>query len=165
MKTYYAISQNGSLSMGSEFMRNAFKKFLTNNNGARIALTAVLPESKGQRKFFEGAVVPMACFFQEKCDHHNSEDLENMRERLKIEFNGDFVALDGRGVQKVGKSTKGALQKVCDSVIDWLEEQYGIDRMEVLNSEKYRDWKNRIFPYGGPETYIDYLLETKQLKK
>ena len=50
------------------------------------------------------------------------------------------------------------------SKIDWLEEQYVIDRREVLNPKDYKKWRDEVFLYGGPETYIDYLVETGKLK-
>ncbi len=162
---YSALSKNGELKMESEFMREKFKKFLKKYEGIRIAFQPVLPESKSQRKFFEGAVVPMACFFQEILDHRNYADLELMRERLKIEFNGEFVMLKGKGLERVGKSTSGQLKMFIDKVIDWLEDQYGIDRMEVLNPKLYKSWRDEIYPFGGPDNFIDYLVETKKLKK
>ena len=162
---YSALSKNGELKMESEFMRENFKKFLKKYEGIRIAFMPVLPESKSQRKFFEGAVVSMVTFFQEGLDHRNYQDLELMRERLKIEFNGEFVMLKGKGLERVGKSTSGQLKVFIDKVIDWLEEQYGINRMEVLNPDVYKKWRDEIFPFGGPDNFIDYLVETKKLKK
>ena len=52
----------------------------------------------------------------------------------------------------------------CDN-FDWLEDNYGIDRNKVLDPKQYRKWRDEVYPFGGPDTYIDYLLELGLLKK
>jgi hypothetical protein len=36
--------------------------------------------------------------------------------------------------------------------------------IEALNPEKYKHWKGTVYPFGGPETYIDYLVSLNILK-
>lgn len=154
--------------MGKLKVNNAptFRQLLKENDGMRFEIVPMTPESMKQRGFFEGAVVPLVVFFQEDMHHKNTDDLRNMRERLKIEFNGEFVPLGDMGVKKIGKSTKGKLNKgFLNRVIDWIVDSYGIDQSEVLNPAKYEKWRDEIFPYdtNGPDNYIDYLLETGRL--
>ncbi len=160
---YTALSKNGKLEMQSEYTRENFKKFLLKHDGARIEFVPVLPESSKQRKFFEGAIIPLVTFYQENLDHRNGEDLYKVREWIKQEFNSEMVVVGGK-TKVVPKSTKNVLRDgFLQRVVDWLTENYSPPH-EALSPEKYRDWRDRVFPFGGPENYIDYLCEVKILK-
>lgn len=164
---FWAIaSKDGGFDLGSEFNRNRLKIDLRKNIGSRYKIERITPESDKQRRFFEGAVVPLVTFFQEGMSHEEPEDNRKVRDWLKIEFNGELVIIQGKSV-KVAKSTKGQLNKgFLDRVIDWIEESYGVDRAIVLNPEDYKHWHDVIFPNGdGPDNYIDYLVELKKLCK
>ena len=71
----------------------------------------------------------------------------------------------GGRVQRVGKTTKGrpVLNLFVERVIDWLTENYAPPQ-EALDPEKYKNWRDTIFPFGGPANYIDYLVEIRVLK-
>ncbi len=64
-------------------------------------------------------------------------------------------------------SSKGSknLNKVAEYTIDYLVSEYGIDQSEVLNPDKYKTWRDEVFPYGGVDNYIDFLLESGKLNK
>lgn len=162
---YFALAQNGRLNMESRFARENFSKFLLKHDGCRIAFMPVIPESKKQRKFFEGAYIPLWIYLDGH-DHRDSELHDDYRELAKAEFNAGGMVVNGE-VKKFGKSTKGkeALQKTMNNMLDYLVENYAIDPMEVLNPDDYFDWRNRIFPFGGPDNYIDYLVSIKKLKR
>lgn len=163
--SYIAIIQNGKLTFKNSYEREKFANFVKNHEGKRLFLTPTFKESDNQRGFFEGAVVKLVTYFQEGMDYRNSEDCRNVREWLKIEFNGEFAVINGIS-HKVGKSTKGKLNEgFIEAIIDWLEENYGIDRTKVLNPKEYKVWKDEVYPYGGPDNYIDYLQELGFLKK
>lgn len=136
------------------------------HTGERFILTPIIPESREQRGFFEGAVIPMWVYL-DGYDHRDSVKQLQYHEYAKEEFNPEMIIISGRQVKK-GASTKGKLNGengVINKVIDFLEEQYGIDRIEVLDPKKYKHWKDAIFPYEGADNYIDYLVETKKLTK
>ena len=140
------------------------KALAKRHEGAKISLEMLTPESRQQRKFYEGAVIPLWAYLDDK-DYKDNQVCENMREVAKIEFNGAMEEVGGK-VYKIGKSTKGELNKgFLERVIENLEEQYGIDRKEVLNPADYKHWRDTIFPYGGPNCYIDYLIDCGRLKK
>lgn len=162
MTVFLAVSDDGKLSLGSEHNRARFADFMKKNPGMRLRIEPQLPESKGQRRFFEGAVIPLFAYL----DGHDYKDhnvLHYLRENyIKPEFNGDMVVVNGKPI-KVGKGTKGKLKELVERVIDWLEEQYGIDRNVSLNTKDYEHYRDVIYPFSTYESYIDYLLEMKKL--
>ncbi len=153
----------GRLSLGSDENRARLADFLKANKGTRIRIDPYTPESSKQRKFFEGALVPFVTFFQENLDHHDSSDLDRVRDWLKIEFNGQYITLGGKAV-RVPKSTKGELNRgLLERILDWCGEQgYPI---EFLNPEEYKDWRDRIRPTEGPMDYIDYLVSVGKIRR
>lgn len=161
---FLATIKDGGFNLGSEYNRAQFINWTRANIGARVGISLLLPESSKQRGFFEGAICPMVAFFQEGMNHRNYEDIKTVREMLKIEFNGVYVNIKNKST-KIGGSTKGELnQGFLDRVVDWMEEQYGINRAEVLNPNEYKKWRNEVFPYGGPDDFIDYLVSIGKLK-
>lgn len=121
-------------------------------------------ESRKQRGFYHGAVCALYAYFHENLDHHNPDDIEIVHEWLKIEYNGDYVSIGGKS-HRVGKSTKGELNEgYLERCIEGLHDQYTLDP-EVLNTKRYKNWRDTIFPSGGPANYLDYLESIKLLKK
>ena len=156
---YYAESFNGNLVVQhSEKLREDLQK----NPGARYAIERITPESKKQRGFYPGGVLALWAYLN-GYDHTASAILDWLYNEAKKEFNGAMVVLDGKPTKR-GKSTKGELNKgYLERVIDFLEEQYAIDRMKVLDPKQYKYWRDTIFPHGGPDSYIDYLVEIGRL--
>lgn len=147
----------------TEYNRARFKQYLKENAGIYLQIKPLRDESSKMRRFFEGAVVPLVTFYQENMDYRNSHDNEEVREWLKIEFNGELKIVAGKA-HKVAKSTKGSdvLPDFIERVIAWMEEQ-GY-QTEMLNPELYKVWRDTIFPYSDIDNYIDYLLSINRLK-
>lgn len=162
MKTFTATSNGIGLDFTSDKKRGEFKKFLQDNKGIRLRIEPITPESKNQRAFFEGAIVPLMCYYQENMDYHNPDDLRKVREWIKLEYNGVYVPIRGK-VHKVANSTKGELNRgFLDRVMDGMADNgYQI---EVLEPNQYKIWRDTIFPFGGPDNYIDYLRSVGKLK-
>lgn len=162
--TFTALVQNGQMKL-SPYEGAKFRMFMKENEGARLTIAPVLPESNKLRRYLEGAVIPLVAFYQEGMDHRNGEDCRRVREWLKAEFNGEMVSIAGK-VRLVAKTTKGreSLNPFVDRVIEWLVENYR-PPMEALDPEKYKYWKDTLYPYGGPPNYIDYLVETRLLRE
>lgn len=160
---FWAQSKDGKLSLGSEHNAIRFREFLRKNPNTRIRIEPYTPESRKQRAFFEGAVIPLITYYQEGLDHTDSDDCRKVREWLKLEFNGEILRI-GEKIQKVAKSTKGELQRgFLEKVLDWMNDQ-GY-QTELLQPNDYKKWRDEVFPFGeGPDNYIDYLLELKKLK-
>lgn len=160
--TFTATAHGEGLKLTNETVRGSFKRFLKENQGIRIRLEPIMPESKNQRGFFEGAIVPLFCFYQEGMDYHNGDDLRKVRGWLKMEYNSEYALINGKA-HKVEKSTRGELNRgfllrVMDGMAD---NGY---QVEVLNPEDFKKWKKDVRPHGGPDNYIDYLLDIGKLK-
>lgn len=156
------FTKEGGLGFGA-YEKAHLKEFILKNPNMPFEIVPLLPESKKQRGFFEGAVVPLVAFYQERMDHRNHKDRREVREWLKVEFNGDLVAIGGK-THRIAKSTKRELNKgFLERVIEYLEDNYAPPK-EALDTKKYEDWRDRIFPHGGPDNYIDYLVEIGILK-
>ncbi len=66
----------------------------------------------------------------------------------------------------VAKSTKGraALNPFVERVLDWMNDNYA-PPAEALDPERFKVWRDTIFSFGGPATYIDYNIETGILRR
>lgn len=145
----------------SEYNKHRLKEWMKENHGRIMVLKPKQIESSKQRGWFEGGLIPFIAYYQDHLDHRNAGDLESVREWLKMEFNADYVTIAGRS-QKIAKSTKGVLNEgVIERIMAWGEEQ-GY-KTEVLDPKRFKHWRDTIFPFGGPDNYIDYLVEIKLL--
>ena len=148
---------DGGLDFGT-YTLMYLKKYIKENPNAPFELKPILPESKKQRNFFEGAIVPLITFYQEGMDYRNSNDQKKVRDWLKIEFLGDLVVVGGK-THRVAQSTSQKLNLgFLERVETWLIENYA-PPMEALDPKKYKHWRDAIFPYGGADNYLEYLLE------
>lgn len=147
----------------SEYTAKLYRQFLKDNQGIRIKISSMTPESSKMRRFLMGAVIPLWTYL-DGSDYRNSEVLANRFEAAKIEFNGMLVSYKGKTI-KIGQSTKGEkLREFTEKMIDFLVEQYGIDPMKVLNVAAYKHWKDTVFPYSDIDNFIDYMRKTGDLK-
>lgn len=143
----------------------SFRVWAAGKNGHRFEIVPYVPESSKQRRFLHGCVVPLVTFFQEGYDYTSSKDNEKVFEWLKMEFCPELVRIQNI-IRKVPGSTRGKLnQGFIEKIIDWLEENYGIDRTKVCNPQEYVRWVDETYSYGGPNTWIDYCLEMGWLTK
>ena len=155
------FTPDGRLEFGS-YTKMHLKEFMKENPSMPFELKPILPESRKQRGFFEGAICPLLTFYQEGLDHRNSKDVKKIREWLKLEFNGEFIEIGGK-VHKIAKSTLRELNRgFLERIEDYIHENYA-PPIEALNPEKYKHWRDEVFPYGGADNYIDYLVELKIL--
>lgn len=144
--------------------RDRILKHCTHNVGKRFILADLLPESRKQRKFFEGAVITLWIYLDGN-DYKNTDLQRQYHEYAKLEFNPEVVIISGQQ-RKVGGSSKGKLggnDGVVNKVIDFLEEQYGIDRTKCLSPKDYKHFKDKIFMNGNYDTYIDYMIDLKKV--
>ena len=154
---------DGGLEFGT-YTKYNLKKFIKENPNMPFELRPIFAESTSQRGWFEGALVPLVTFYQEGMDYRNSKHNQKVREWLKLEFNGELVTVGGK-VHKIAQSTSNKLNLgFLERVTDWLIENYA-PPIEAMNPKAWKHWHDAIYPYGGPETYIEYLLERNIIKK
>lgn len=157
------FSKDGKGFVFSDFYKKKLVWYMRHNPNQPFELKPILIESKKQRGWFEGGICPLFAFYQNGLDHHESADVRKVREWLKVEFNSEIVALGGIA-HKVPKSTKNELNSgFLERVVDYMVENYAPPQ-EALDPKKYKHWHDSVFPYGGPDNYIDYLLELKIIK-
>jgi hypothetical protein len=115
-----------------------FLDYIKKNPDAPWKLEALITESKKQRGFFEGALVPLVAFYQEGMNHRKAEDLHLVREWLKLEFASEGVVVGGK-LQRVAKSSKGrqALALLVERTVAWLEENYQ-PPVEALDGNSFK---------------------------
>ena len=153
------------LAFPTDYARDQFKKWLKASTGIKVDLIPLLPENRKVRKFYHGAVLTLWAFLN-GYDHKDPSILRWLHEVAKLEFNAEFVNLDGKQVKKP-KSTKGELGKgFIERVIEHLEEQYGINRQDVLDPAEYKKYRDEIQSFEDvPDDYISYLVSLGKLKK
>lgn len=154
---------DGGLEFG-QYTKWNLKKFIKENPNMPFELKPIFAESSRQRGWFEGALVPLVTFYQEGLDYRNSKDNEKVREWLKLEFNGELVTIN-KTVHKIAQSTSNRLNLgFLERIVDWIIENYATP-IEALDPKKYNHWHDAIYPYEGPETYIEYLVSINILKR
>ena len=160
MFTFKATAEGG-IDTGSDFMRAKFRDWLKKNAGQRIQIDAVLPESPKQRRWYHGALIPLACYYQDNFDYRDHTDRKRMHEWLKHEFNAEIVIVRDKA-HKVAKTTKGELNKgYIERVMDWMGEN-GAD-LTILDPKLYKHCRDAVFPYTNYDTFIDYLIDIGRL--
>jgi hypothetical protein len=155
------VLKDGGLDLGQR-NRALFHQWTKANPGALCKITPVLPESNKQRRFLEGAVIPLVTFYQDGLNHRDAGDCAKVREWLKLEFNAESVNVAGE-VHKIPKSTRGreALNKFLEAVVEWLQDNYA-PRTEALDPASFKLWRDTVM--DGPDNYIDWLVSTGVLK-
>lgn len=152
---------DGGLEFGS-YTKSNLKRFIKENPNMPFELKPILPESKEQRGFFEGAICPLLAYYQEGMDYRNSKDVKKVREWLKLEFNGEMIAIGGK-VHKIAKSTTRELNRgFLERVQGYIEDNYAPPE-QALNPQKYKHWRDTIYSHGVADTYLEYLISLKIL--
>jgi len=148
----------------SDFYRAKLKHYMRHNPNSPFEIKFILMESSRQRKWFEASLCPLIAFYQEGMDHRDPHDVKKAREWLKLEFNSELVAI-GQKTHRIAMSTSKKLNTgFLERCVDYLVENYA-PPIEVLDTKKFKHWRDAIFPYGGPDNYIDYLLSINILKR
>jgi hypothetical protein len=161
MEFLFRASGDGGMDFG-ERNRALFKHYLKSHPGVLCKITPVLPESSKQRRYLEGAIIPLVTYYQEGMDHQNSDDRASVREWLKLEFNGQTVMVGGE-THQVPKSTRGreVLNRFLEDVVGWLQDNYA-PPAQALEPASFKQWRDTVME--GPDNYIDYLCAQGVLK-
>jgi hypothetical protein len=164
MSNYLVQFIGGKMAIHGGYKKIGFKEEIKENPNAKWTLTRITPESDKLRGFYHGAIIPLWAYLN-NLDHTDSNVLDFLHHEAKKEFNGEVVMIDNKPT-KFGKSTKGKLNSgYIERIIEYLEENYAIDRLQVLDSEHYKDFRDRVYSSGEFDTYIDYLVFLNRLPK
>lgn len=161
MKKFQGEFVNGGMNFGSN--TEVLKDYSKKHEGQRFDLIPYTPESKYQRNFYHGAILKLWAYLDGK-DYTDDSVIDQYHETAKIEFNGEIFTTGKLISHKIGKSTRGELNKgYLERIIDYLEENYAIKREEVLNPLHYKDFRDRIYMQGKYKDYIVYLVDLRLL--
>lgn len=139
-------------------------KDMKENEGAVYEIKRRTKESRNIRRFFEGGLVPLYLFYTGR-EWHSGVNHDLARDEIKRGFNGDDRINPITGKMEVyGKSTVGELKRITLELEQWLGENYQMP-FEAVDSERYLHWRDAVFPYGGPDDYVDYLCELSIIKR
>lgn len=160
---FSAVVENGRISLGSLANKERVRQWAAKNEGARLEINPVLPESRKQRAWYFASLLPLWAYLDGR-DWRDPEVIAALHEVAKLEFNGEIIEMRGKAY-KIGKSSKGpALKAFVERVQDWIIEQYA-PPAEALDVAKWKKWRNEIYMIpGGPDTYLEYLEEIGILK-
>ena len=136
----------------------SIRDYIQKNPNSIFELKPLLPESNLVRRYYNGGLIPMFCFVS-GMDWKDSKVKDAAHELVKQEFNPGYFEWKGKKV-KLGRSTKGRenLNALVERLSAYLLENGATP--ESLDPEKFKEWRDTIYPYGGPENWIDYCLET-----
>jgi hypothetical protein len=161
MEFLFRATRDAGMDFG-ERNRVLFQQCLKANPGVLFKITPMLPESNKQRRYFEGAILPLIVYYQGGMDHRSADDRASVREWLKTEFNGHTILIAGEA-HKVGKSTRGreVLNRFLENVVGWLQDNYA-PPAQALEPASFKAWRDTVM--DGPDNYIDYLVAQGVLK-
>jgi hypothetical protein len=154
------IKEN-SIGFRSEKDKEKWNKVARKYAEPRAEVIPLVSESRKARGYFHGGVLALWAYLNDQ-DWLDDTVLDNLFYHAKTEYLGSMTVIDGKTV-KTFQSSKGQLEFLKEKVVEHLEVEYGIDRTKHLNNEEYKDWRDRIYPNGGPDNYIDYMVEIKRL--
>ena len=157
---FNVIARNGGFDVGSEHNKARLKKWLRENEGQRIEIKMLLPESGKLRRWYHGALIPLACYYTDNLDYRDHKDRAKMHAWLKCEFNGEVVVVNSKP-HRISKTTAGKLKEYVERVMDWMGEN-GAD-LTILETSLYKKYMDEIYPYTFYETFLDYLIDIGRL--
>ncbi len=149
MKIKGRIKDDGRPTFGDGFRSEAVYEKLKKYKGQIFTLEVSPYESKSERKFFEGAIVPYFCSLIEPYEPRNGEDRGKVREMLKQEFGGEVVPSLSGGVTKVCVTSKGQIKKILEGVTNYLETHGN----PIPDPKLYIRWRDELLAPMG-----DYWL-------
>lgn len=158
---FLAYTENGKLKM-SNYFSSKFDEEIKKDPKARWEIVKITPESKKLRRYYF-SILKLWCYLDGN-DYKNGDLIDMYHDTAKIEFNGEMVRIGGK-LRKVGKTTRnGALKAMIEPLISYLENNYGIDRAEVLNPDEYKYFMDVVYSDGKHNDFIDYLIDLRKLE-
>ena len=151
----------------SDYARKQLRQAVKDNNAPiRAYIETLTPESRQQRKYLMGGLIPLLVYLDGN-DYKDNKVCEYYFEHYKKEFSPEVLKIGGK-VQTFGKSTKGskALNSFIEKLQEYLNEQHGLEYdSKTISPDFYKEFRDTIYPFDRTyEDYIDYLIKTKHIK-
>jgi hypothetical protein len=153
---------DGGFDFPSDLAHDSLVEDVKKHVGTKYEIKRLVPESKYQRGFYEGAVIVLWIYLDGK-NHHSSQLQNQYHDFANLEYGGEILMSHGKS-HLVGTTSKGKLNERIEQVIEMLEEEYGIDRTKVLDVKDYKYFINEVYMHGEYFDYIDYLKKKGVLK-
>lgn len=160
-KVWNFKAEKGKAKM-TEYVKASLLQDQKDHNGYTYQIKRLSKESRKGRGFLHGGVYSIWAYLND-LDYKDNKVLERIHEYAKEEFNGEIIVFDKKRL-KVGKSTRGILNEFTERVVYYIEENYGVDRLDVLNPEDYKYFRDEIYSEGEYDDYIMYLKDKGKLK-
>lgn len=162
MKFLAWLTKEGKLEFRSEYNRARFIDYAKKNGPVVIELKPrdkITPEARG---YFEGALVPAYCEYQEGLNPLNKDDLDAVREMFKAEFNGRWIVDINGKPKKVGRSTTTLTrQEFREVFIQKIVDYFMENQIPVPNPDLYKKWRDQYFHREPELTFWQWLRKHK----
>lgn len=159
------ILHDGRIEM-SDFHKGKLRQAIRDNGGPiRAEIQTLMPESRKQRAYLHGALIPLWVKLDGN-EYRESSLCDFYFELFKREKFPEAVKVNGK-IEIMAKSSKGSnnLNKIVEMMIDFLVEDYGLyHHSDVLNPENYKRWRDELFSFGKWDHYLEYAEEMGWLK-
>ncbi len=164
------IVLDGSTIQVSEYHTKLIRQVITDNGGKllRAHIVLSLPESAKERRFVMGGLNKLIVYY----DGNDWTDSKVCKKTFEIFMEENFPEAQkilGK-IRLVGKSSKGKkmLDAVCNRMIDYLVEQYGLEYtskvLDPNNFKYYRDELRSDVNNPWPD-YISYAEAMKWINR
>ena len=161
------ILRDGKIEM-SEFHKGKVRQALRDNNGPiRGYIETTMPESRRQRAYLMGCLIPLCVYFDGH-DHTDGETLERYFEFLKTELAPEVMKVGGK-IRTFGQSTKGSkrLNNFIEKLQEYLQEQYGLEySSRAIVPDEYKRFRDEIYPFQMEyKDFLDYCEKMNWIRK
>ncbi len=147
--------KDGRFTFGSDYARRSFLDFVTKNPNQWFTLSPAKRESKKQRGYLEGGVIPAYCEWQYgiSARDRTPETSTTRRFLFKRDFNGEVIKDRHGDPTRIPTSTKGVLNDVTTRYTEWAQQ----NGAPVPNADLFRMWRDEYSTEFRFATFFDFL--------
>lgn len=131
---------NGKPRATSPFVDADFHDWLSKNEGKLVVVSPHEKVSSNKRGYFEGALIPAYCDWNEALDPHNPDHRELVREMFKTEFNGTFVKGLWDTPHKIPRSTARLTNDEFGQFLERIARYFEENQIPIPDPELYKKW-------------------------
>lgn len=140
MQKWILQVKEGKPTATSPYVKADFHDWLSKNEGKHIVITPHERVSKEKRGYFEGALIPAYCDWNEALDPYNPDHRELVREMFKTEFNGTFVKGVWNEPHKIPRSTSRLSNDEFAQFLNRITRYFEENEIPIPDPELYKKW-------------------------